>query len=298
MIANGRKEGIPLPQALVIADLEWQRIAAEADKEAISNKVYRGEYVDQNGQKRFGVREILLEIYYYKCAYCEIKDFEPDVEHYRPKKRVAGAPNHSGYFWLCYEWSNLIPSCRFCNTGRGKGNKFPVLGPRAIEPSFLPNGNLDKSSCLATSIALISEQPYLLHPEVDMPEQYFSFDRKGAMKGVDSSKRGEKTISICDLNRENLRYRRQKLLDDIVQRIQDNLLLFLAGRRTEAVLKDDLKIIFTKLDSQTQPESEFSLTAIYIRKHFYKMVVVQLQARSIQKRAILNAFQDYLNGVL
>jgi hypothetical protein len=74
--------------------------------------------------------------FYKKCAYCEtsIERFYSDAEHHRPKRRVrikdqngilvpvccevgVGPPGlqmkHPGYFWLAYDWKNLIPSCQF-----------------------------------------------------------------------------------------------------------------------------------------------------------------------------------------
>jgi hypothetical protein len=56
----------------------------------------------------------LNNIYNHKCAYCEAYEPEPEVEHYRPKKGVTGEV-HEGYYWLCYEWSNLMPACHDCN---------------------------------------------------------------------------------------------------------------------------------------------------------------------------------------
>jgi hypothetical protein len=42
---------------------------------------------------------------------------------------------HPGYYWLAYEWTNLLPSCYDCNSfrrhgtmkaGPGKNERFPV----------------------------------------------------------------------------------------------------------------------------------------------------------------------------
>ena len=66
-----------------------------------------------------------------------------DIEHFRPKKgvtdekdvpvqiRIAGKPmEHPGYFWLAYNWHNLLLSCITCNQpgdeGIGKRLRFPV----------------------------------------------------------------------------------------------------------------------------------------------------------------------------
>ena len=98
-----------------------------------------------------------------KCCYCEIvfDDHKPHadtcVEHWRPKlssrqenraKRIK-----PGYYWLAYDWDNLLVSCTFCN--RKKNDLFPLSNPsaRALhhgmsvedeKPNILkPDGNVD-----------------------------------------------------------------------------------------------------------------------------------------------------------
>ena len=91
----------------------------------------------------------LEHIFNNKCAYCETDlgaARQPgDADHYRPKglvnyktkpepewkkyKRARAANysrhpanelNHPGYFWLAYNWKNLLPACKDCNSGQGK----------------------------------------------------------------------------------------------------------------------------------------------------------------------------------
>ena len=52
------------------------------------------------------VKAALDELFYGKCGYCEFKLIRTDqnVDHYRPKGRVAEATKHRGYYWLAYEW--------------------------------------------------------------------------------------------------------------------------------------------------------------------------------------------------
>ncbi len=216
MIFNDRKSQLypTTPQSLLDAKSDLQKIAEDCDKELIKDAVYKS------------VRETICTIYHDKCAYCETKEFKPDIEHYRPKKGVRGI-THPGYYWLCYEWSNLIPSCPNCNRPPGKSNQFPIIGNRVDKPAFLPSGELDANACKAENAPLIDEQPYLLHPEIDDCKQFFKFYSNGKIEGADAKGRGEKTKEICDLNRDNLCYRRQKLLDDQVEAIERVLKLFL-----------------------------------------------------------------------
>ncbi|HLC17234.1 MAG TPA: hypothetical protein VJL89_13515 [Thermodesulfovibrionia bacterium] len=84
-----------------------------------------------------------------KCAYCEcyITNFQRgDIEHFRPKLAVTDKNDnpiqHPGYYWLAYDWQNLLPSCQICNQPSkigdkkiGKHNRFPVNGNHARTPA-------------------------------------------------------------------------------------------------------------------------------------------------------------------
>lgn len=103
--------------------------------------------------KQQDVVEALNKLFHGKCAYCEssIQAVQPtDIEHFRPKGRVADCPVHPGYWWLAASWDNLLASCIDCNRRRyhdakqlvhdpldgavegqfylGKGDLFPILG--------------------------------------------------------------------------------------------------------------------------------------------------------------------------
>jgi hypothetical protein len=142
-----------------------------------------------------------------KCTFCEtsISNHYGDVEHYRPKAgiqdenrkwvgiRVGGKKiRHPGYFWLAYDWKNLIPSCSGCNRfqhGVGKGSCFPVDGLHAKKPGQEKN-----------------EKPLLLNPLVDEPGQHIEFDDNWVARAT--TDRGRLTIDIIGLNHRDLpRYR-------------------------------------------------------------------------------------------
>ncbi len=94
-----------------------------------------------------------------KCAYCEtliVANHPGDLDHFRPKGRVTNSSDmikvkdhrgqeapHPGYYWLAYDFQNLLPSCEDCNRPNkarsgglrvGKWDEFPVKGFRAINP--------------------------------------------------------------------------------------------------------------------------------------------------------------------
>jgi hypothetical protein len=169
-------------------------------------------------------RQSIKERYYFnpegpfrgKCAYCEtyLTHFQnPDVEHFRPKlgvtdeKDVAvtidygwGSVTHLGYFWLAYDWRNLLPSCVKCNQASdiagekiGKHNRFPVTGSHARSDTEVG-----------------TEQPLLLHPVHDEPEKHLRVNTSdGMMEPRDGSRRGLMTIHVFGLNvRDQLKERR------------------------------------------------------------------------------------------
>ena len=184
----------------------------------------------------------LNELFNEKCAYCEGRvsgHFPLDVEHYRPKKKVTEnrvAIAHTGYFWLAYEWHNLILACRHCNSGHpsnansentshpGKANEFRISGDRIVAPSENP----DK-----WQLELQNEQPLLLNPYFDNPSNHISFDDKGVPYARDGSDRGDETIKVCHLDRiELVEARLQAAKDKVRCRIIDRISLLDRGERS------------------------------------------------------------------
>lgn len=188
--------------------LRDEHIAAHARDEAfqISDRQYKGQKARY--EKWFNG----------KCAYCEERvatnQYGP-IEHYRPKRAVKderGASvtraengalrQHPGYFWLAYDWRNLLYSCTLCNgnQGQGKGNKFPVSGDR----SWAHDDD-------------IAEEPMLLHPVFDDPVKHIEFDpKKGGLKAL--SDRGQATIDILGLNLRDLPRHRKDAYNDTVEK--------------------------------------------------------------------------------
>jgi len=78
----------------------------------------------------------LAKLHNGKCWYSESLNSgsDKDIDHFRPKNRVAEDSNHEGYWWLAFEWRNYRYSCKWCNQRRvsstqgGKWDHFPVLG--------------------------------------------------------------------------------------------------------------------------------------------------------------------------
>src|SRR5215468_8122036 len=118
-------------------DPKWENFRQEADRE-------REELLEKfSPEKKIKFKDdfykrymvYLNRLFRNKCAYCEEKlSGQPgDVEHFRPKGRVCDATfrqvfidhprwgrniAHPGYYWLAYDWDNLLPSCADCNRFR------------------------------------------------------------------------------------------------------------------------------------------------------------------------------------
>jgi len=126
------------------------------------------------------LKEALSAQFHGKCAYCEraVGFGEFDIEFFRPRSHAVGLTgkvDDQHYWWLAYEWSNLMACCRNC--GSYKGTRFPVEGSRS-----------------RYSEDVSSERPLLLDPCVDYPEQHLSYDQFGKAFGL--TQRGNITIDV------------------------------------------------------------------------------------------------------
>ncbi len=142
------------------------------------------------------VKEALKEIYHNKCAYCESKLEHIEIDHYRPVEK---------YPWLAYEWSNLLPVCSDCR--KSKASQFPLRGSRVKIPQQ------DKNEWGADSESFMTEEPLLLHPGIDTPEDHLCFDIEGKIHPKNNSERGSVTIETCDLNRPELVRERESMIE-------------------------------------------------------------------------------------
>ena len=167
--------------------------------------------------KHVEVKKALEKLFYDKCAYCESRPTATnpwDVEHYRPKGRVAERDDHPGYYWLAYDWENLLPACTFCNQRRKDQ-------PRYDDPRALPaQGKLDQfpienenHRAMSPDDNLDAERPLLLNPCVDRPETHLTYDIQGQIHPTDEHDlRAKETIRICALRRRRLRTARARIV--------------------------------------------------------------------------------------
>ncbi|MCO7185001.1 hypothetical protein NH341_06160 [Tenacibaculum sp. XPcli2-G] len=302
------------PRVLTLSSTlsEWNNVALRTQSN-IKRALYSDPYYDINGNTASRVIDHLNKWYLYKCAYCE-RVYKLDVEHYRPKGEVRDLNNklvnitnskgtiipHPGYYWLCYEWSNLLPACISCNRDGGKVSKFPTIHSYVKTPPLNSN-YLDIPRCLISDNGLTIEQPFLLNPELDVIDDVFEFEvdseKKGiSMKGKDQLGRGQATIDICQMNRPEIRVDR---LRSVVYPIRKVLLALLkqlsTGNKDIQQIKNEVNSLIQKLyDDANDPELDFTYLRSYIihnSKNFDDIVIPFMPIRI--KEVLITAFQNY-----
>lgn len=269
------------------------------NKKLIEDGIYRDSFDTEDGKQSHVFNKLAIS-YLYKCAYCEKQTGKGDIEHYRPKNAVAEDKNHDGYYWLSYEWSNLLPSCIYCNREGGKQTQFPIMGKRVSNHYNLKNGELDLDSFKATTSPLIDETPYLLHPEIDNPEDYFSFkidlNNKGIrIKGIDKKGRGKKTIAICKLNRQELLLDRKKsVIDELKSALRSAFGKYIKSNNQDQLNYDLNNILDALIHKGNDCDNTHTLLRKYIVKditNFNQIIVPFLD--SLWEEDVVRAFESF-----
>jgi hypothetical protein len=86
------------------------------------------------------VKGALAVLFGGKCAYCESVFDERrqlEVDHFRPLYNslgLDGAPSPDHYWWLAYDWENLLPSCVECAQRKGARDSRSAAPGRARRP--------------------------------------------------------------------------------------------------------------------------------------------------------------------
>jgi uncharacterized protein (TIGR02646 family) len=224
---------------------EWNKWKEDANTETI--KIIRdaesGKPLSFKSRIWKKLKPFLVTVFKKKCAYCEgiyIGGAYMDVEHYRPKAKVAeDQQNHPGYYWLAYDWRNLLLSCSKCNSGKGKMNRFPINGQRACSPGD----------------SLEAEDPLLLNPYQGFKtKDHFTFGTNGIIAG--KTGKGTATVNICDLNREELQTSRQREWEKTKARLFMVLIgggdkkIITGDMEYSAYLKDALRVFIRDLEQR------------------------------------------------
>lgn len=240
------------------------------------------------------IQRALEAIYHGKCAYCELRPMgsPPQVEHFRPKNGVATI-QHTGYYWLAYEWSNLLLACANCNSR--KGNHFPIrhIANRVLVPT-LENGVISESSNFISNTPLRLEGCMLLNPEIDYPENHLIYSSKGKL--LDLTDRGKISIDRYDLNREELYLNgRKKIIDELYQKLFRRLNRYVTGKRNASlVIEDILDVIKEDIVRPIVEEHAYTAFLKNVLLHFEQFVINRFpepKIRLILRRAYSQLIQ-------
>lgn len=253
----------PAPPPLL---LQRQATRARATHCALVTR-YRAEYVVGKRKIEFksalygdpDVKAALFSAQHGKCAFCESKVTHTsygDVEHFRPKggwvQRDGDLLARPGYYWLAYDWDNLLFACQLCNS-RHKRNLFPLLNPA------------DRVTSHTDAALLQRERPLFIHPGEEDPEPLLCFveDEPRAVEGPDKP-RAHATIVELGLLRSRLNTHRR----DALKRSQNMLKVLRAVRKhlRDEELQACARDASQQLAAATRPSGEYaSMTRSYLR---------------------------------
>ena len=157
---------------------------------------------DRGYYRSTDVKVALYQAQHSKCCYCEklLESADLQVEHFRPKgayRQAADQPyGYPGYYWLAYDWNNLLLACAACN--KNKDATFPLSNPdqRAISH----HDDLSIESIL------------LVDPAGDDPRDHIDFVDDAPRHLSD---RGRCTVTVLGLSRDHLTELRLKCLKRI-----------------------------------------------------------------------------------
>jgi uncharacterized protein (TIGR02646 family) len=257
-------------------DVEWvkwrKKCEIETTKfvEAVKNNesyLVSSLYKDKKIRRLYYLSDDYKGPFWRKCAYCEgsIASQNGDIDHFRPKKRVSNdnykpIQGHKGYYWLAYEWTNLLPSCLKCNQRKiwekdegnitvGKLDRFPLEdeNKRVFDPGT----------------DLSSETPLLINPLIEYPEDHLEVElRTGIITW--KTPRGKKCVEVFGLNiRDDLRDGRRAAVDR-VRSLITQYSTYIQDNENQKIYNTLIEIM-----KYVNGEKQFSLAAKIFLKNFF-----------------------------
>ena len=166
---------------LLVADNDTQQLietldAARGAMLATLDSEARDQLIRQNQPNWVAFRTHFERAFGRKCWYTESSNpgTDDDIDHFRPKGRLAEDPDHGGYWWEALNWRNFRLSSHRANRLRknpetyetlGKGDHFPLLN--------------EEERCSGPSGDLARERPLLLDPTDPADPPLLTFDQDG-----------------------------------------------------------------------------------------------------------------------
>lgn len=134
------------------------------------------------------IRQSLYELTDGRCAFCGQNVFllEDDDEMYMTIEHFLPKSKHCRH---TYEWENLYPCCRKCNESKSCRFEYELLKPDSKDYSF---------------------------------EEFFYINEDGIIEESGPQKeRGKVTIDLYDLNRSNLKFEREEIMNEIFKEFEN-----------------------------------------------------------------------------
>ncbi len=259
-----------------LMDSKWD----ELKKDAVNNPAHEA----NKNCYRDTTLDSLVKLYHNKCACCERdRGTELQIDHYRPRKarqyKKKPEYNHSGYHWLTYEWSNLIPLCSSCNNA--KSNYFPIQKKKINDTSITSSQELH-----------LKEAPLFINPEIEKsPEKHFIYFPDGKIEG--RTDEGGEMVKLYKLNHKNLKRERKKIIVNYRLNIRKAIQFYLHKDKSKEYLKGRLESIFTIILENGKKYKAFSLMHIFIRNYFREFIAKSFPENISYKLNI--SFQNYLS---
>lgn len=202
----------------------------------IKDRIYRSK----------SVKGVLLNAQHGKCCYCEAKfgaTSPGNVEHYRPKRAVKQArgsgEKYPGYYWLAYDWDNLLVSCTVCNGN--KSSLFPLVDEATRACSH--HDDIEK------------EQPLFINPARDDPRCHIRFHRE---EPIHITNLGKETINSLGLRRDHLQEDRRERLSLLTAL---RTLVVTKGNSNDPSMKDLVHGAKDQLKAAIRSDAKFSSMA-------------------------------------
>lgn len=193
------RTSVPVPSFFLSGEAEAHN--AEIHSFLSNPDFSRPPMLELRTQHRLEIMGVLRNWTCNKCSYCETQTESLDLDFFRPVRGVdrgRGKVDRLHYCWLGTEWENYFLACPTCNSI--KQNLFPI------------KGRSEKGASL--EVLRRSERPALIDPGYDDLSQHLIISPAGQMFG--RTVRGASTIDLLKLNRRNLLFARQDLINGLI----------------------------------------------------------------------------------
>jgi hypothetical protein len=233
----------------------------------------RNEEMDRHANKTWrALKDALMKLSHDKCWYCEIRQDRSlgAVDHYRPKGRVDGVPDHPGYWWLAFDENNYRFTCTLCNSSTMDKKTKTVGGKREQFPLF----DEDKRANTRSS-SLSDEKPKLLDPLIAVDPGLLTWlvdgnpaPRYPASQNAEWNERAAVSITVYHLNHYKLRRRRIAIYNELKLLIQEGDILYDKAVTNKPFERVSMERVTNRIMEILSESAELTATAKqYIREY-------------------------------